>query len=299
MAKIYKSIADYIEYMKDNYGVEASYFSFNESDIGINVRQTGPEHAELIKGLGAYFASRGLATKMLLGDNSDATTFDFIKPAMNDPATYPYIGAISFHSWRGCTDETLKKWAGAARQLNVPLIVAEGSTDAAAWNYPEIFLEQSFALNEINLYTRILNICQPLSIVQWQLTSDYSVLTGDGIYRTEGPLRPTQRFWNLRQLASTPEDAFAIPVTSSKDGINCAAFGNIARGEYAVHIVNNGAGCPATITGIPPGVAKFDIYVTDHNLGMKKSGEVSVINGAVSFTLHQAGFTTLITEKNK
>ena len=37
-AEIYKSIADYIEYLKDQYGVDVRLFSFNESDLGINVR---------------------------------------------------------------------------------------------------------------------------------------------------------------------------------------------------------------------------------------------------------------------
>ncbi len=91
-------------------------FSFNESDLGINIRHTGKEHADFIKGLGAHLAARGLSTKLLLGDNSDATTFDFIVPAMNDPETHKYIAAISFHSWRGCTDDILQKWAGAAKQ---------------------------------------------------------------------------------------------------------------------------------------------------------------------------------------
>jgi hypothetical protein len=295
--KIYRSIGDYLVFMKQRYGVEAAMFSFNESDLGINVRHTGKEHAEFIKGLGAHLASRGLSTKLLLGDNSDATTFDFIIPAMNDPETHKYIGAVSFHSWRGCTDETLRKWADAAKKLNLPLIVAEGSTDAAAWNYPEIFSEQSFALYEINLYTRICAICEPISILQWQLTADYSVLTGAGIFRTEGPLRPTQRFWNLKQLASTPEDAFSIPLKCNKEGITCAAFGNIARGEYAVHIVNNGAECRATVKGIPEAVSILEIFVTYDEKGMEKTGEVNVINGTAEFMLHPTGFTTLISRE--
>jgi hypothetical protein len=295
--RIYQSIGDYLVFLKQNYGVEAALFSFNESDLGINVRHTGQEHAEFIKGLGSHLASRGLATKLLLGDNSDATTFDFIIPAMNDPETHNYIGAVSFHSWRGCTDETLKKWAGAAKQLNLPLLVAEGSTDAAAWNYPDIFSEQSFALYEINLYTRLCAICQPLSILQWQLTSDYSVLIGNGIFHTEGPLRPTQRFWNLKQLASTPVDAFALPLTCNKEGINCAAFGNITRGEYAVHIVNNGAECQAVVKGIPSGISTLEVYITDHLKGMEKTGEVRVINGTAEFKLQPACFTSLISRK--
>lgn len=240
--KIYRSIGDYLVFMKQRYGVEAAMFSFNESDLGINVRHTGKEYAEFIKGLGAHLASRGLATKLLLGDNSDATTFDFIIPAMNDPETHKYIGAVSFHSWRGCTDETL-------------------------------------------------------SILQWQLTADYSVLTGDGVFRTEGPLRPTQRFWNLKQLASTPEDAFSIPLNCNMEGINCAAFGNIARGEYAVHIVNNGAECRALVKGIPEGISTLEIFVTNDKKGMEKTGEVNVVNGTAEFMLLPAGFTTLISRK--
>jgi hypothetical protein len=294
--KIYKSIGDYIVYLKKNYGVESVAFSFNESDIGINVLQTPQEHADFIKGFGKHMALRGLATRLLLGDNSDATTFDFILSALNDPETHKYIEAVSFHSWRGCDDATLRKWAGAAKELNVPLIVAEGSTDAAAWNYPEIFFEQTFALYEINLYIRICSICQPLSILQWQLTSDYSVLRGEGIFRTVGPLTPTRRFWNLKQLASTPEDAFSIPFACSKEEVNCALFGNIARGKYAIHIVNNGAERPAEIKGLPSGSGLMDVFVTDASRGMEKIGETASIDGLLKLNLPAAAMISLISK---
>jgi hypothetical protein len=132
MDQIKKSIADYLVFLKEKFGVEAAMFTFNESDLGIDVRQTAREHDEMIKTFGPYFASRGLATRLALGDTSDATPVDFIQPALHDPEAAPYIAAVDFHSWRGCTDEILGQWSAAARQLNVPLIVAEGSTDAAA-----------------------------------------------------------------------------------------------------------------------------------------------------------------------
>jgi hypothetical protein len=122
-------------------------------------------------------------------------------------------------------------------------------------------------------------------------------LTGAGIFGTQGPLLPTQRFWNLKQLASTPSESFALPVKCNKDGINCAAFGNIARSEYALHIVNNGAECKAVLTGIPQGITTFDIFVTDKTKGMEKVGEAKVSDGKTEFMLHKAGFTTLISTK--
>ncbi|MCR4860221.1 MAG: AGE family epimerase/isomerase [Bacteroidales bacterium] len=261
--QIFASIASYLLFLKTEYGVEADYFSFNESDLGIDVVHTPEEHRDFIKSFGKYMAGKGLKTLMLLGDNSDATTFDFIVPTLDDPEALRYVGAVSFHSWRGCDDATLHRWADAARSINVPLLVAEGSTDAAAHQYPGIFNESTFALYEINLYTRICAICQPLSILQWQLTSDYSPLWGDGIYGSEGPLRPTQRFWNLRQLSLTPADAFSVPAACDKQDVNVAAFVNVARGESAVHIVNNAASCPAVVSGLPQASSSAVVLVTN------------------------------------
>jgi hypothetical protein len=121
-------------------------------------------------------------------------------------------------------------------------------------------------------------------------------LTGSGIFGTVGPLLPTQRFWNLKQLASTPGGSFAIPAASNKEDISCAAFGNISRGKYAVHIVNNGAEREVMIKGIPPGIKFFTIYTTDQLRAMEKTGEVQIINGNAGFKLAPSGFTSLISQ---
>jgi len=291
--RIYASLASYLVFLKQNYGVEADYFSFNESDLGIDVVFTPEEHRDFIKSFGQYLANKGLKTLLLLGDNSDATTFDFILPALNDPSAHKYIGAISFHSWRGCDDTTLAKWAAASRQINVPLIIGEGSTDAAAHQYPAIFNETTFALYEINLYTRLCSICQPLSILQWQLTSDYSILWGDGIYKSEGPLRPTQRFYNLKQLSMTPKDAFAATVSCNKENVNVAAFVKNATGESAVHIVNNGAACEAHISGLPTGTTQVIVYITN-NSRKAEAQLLSVKDGSVTVKMPAESFVSLI-----
>ena len=296
MKRIIKSIGSYILFLKEKYGVEAAMFSFNESDLGIDVRQSGEEHAQLIKDLGAYFNEHGLATKMLLGDNSDASTYDFVTPALNDPATHKYIGAVSFHSWRGCDNMTLSIWADIARELNVPLLIGEGSTDAQAYSYPDILLESSYSINEIDLYVRTLDICQARSILQWQLTSDYSVLTGGGIYDTDGSVKPTQRFWNLKQLGLTPPGSFHLPVSGKADKVSTVAYGNIANGIYTIHLVNNGGTRKVTITGIPENVKNFELYVTTTKLNMEEEKSVPVKNGKAEFTLEAASFTTLINE---
>jgi hypothetical protein len=293
---IYQSIADYIQYLQDQFDVQISFFSFNESDLGIYVRQTGEQHDDLIKGLGKYFLSRGLKTKILLGDNSDATTYTFIEPALHDISAHPYIGAVSFHSWRGWETGLLSQWATASREINLPLIVGEGSIDAAAWGYPAIFLEQTYAMQEINLYVRFMAVCQPLSILQWQLTSDYSPLTGGGIFGKDGPLEPTRRFWNLKQLASTPAGLNYLPVVCDRPTVTCAAVGNGGKGKYILHIVNNGAERKVILRGIPSIVHSFKIFSTGKTLSMQEGHAVNVHNNEMIFMLPSGCFTTLTSE---
>jgi O-glycosyl hydrolase len=296
MEAIYKSIADYILYLKNKYGTEVKLFSFNESDLGINIRVTPQEHDDFIKGCGAYFAAHGITTKMLLGDNSDATTYKFIYPALNDPAAKQYIGAISFHSWRGWDTDILQHWADAATKMNLPLIVGEGSIDAAASNYPNIFQEQTYALEEINLYVRLLAICQPEAILQWQLTSDYSPLIGGGIFGNNEPLHPGRRFFNLKQLSITPKGLFAMPIACDGANISAAAMGDNKKGIYAVELVNNGADRKVTLTGLPANVKQLLIYTTSKKLNMKESGPVKVENGTAKFKLKATSYTSLISE---
>lgn len=290
---IYKSIADYIIYLRDEFNVEIAMFSFNESDLGINIRMTGSEHADFIKGFGAYLKSRGLKTKLLLGDNSDATTISFIEPALNDPAALPYIGAVSFHSWRGWETSLLQQWADAAKKINLPLIIGEGSIDAQAWGYPQIFLEPGYALDEINLYIRLLAICQPASILQWQLTADYSPLAGGGIFGDNSPLRPTQRFWNLKQLASVPEGLKAVKATSDNPTITVAALSNKKKDKVSIHIVNNGTQRVASLTGLPKSVKALRVIVTNRESDMKEKSTITVSNGKASIALDERSYILL------
>ena len=296
MQAIYKSIADYVLYLKNKYGAEPKYFSFNESDLGINIRISPQEHDDFIKGCGAYFAAHGVNTKMLLGDNSDATTYRFIDIAMNDPEAKPYIGAVSFHSWRGWDTDILQHWADAAARLNVPLLVAEGSIDAAAYNYPDIFQEQTYALKEINLYTRLLAICQPESILQWQLTSDYSPLIGGGIFGNNEPLHPGQRFWNLKQLASTPKGLYAMPISCDAANLTAAALGDNSKHSYSVQLVNNGAKRKIVLTGLPANVKQLQVYTTSKALSMQAGAPVKVKNGKAKFKIAATSYTSLISQ---
>jgi len=287
---ICKSLGSYLVYLRDHYQAEPRYLSFNESDLGIDIHQSPEEHDQAIKKLGAYFKSIGLKTKMLLGDTSDALPASFIEPALNDPDALPYIGAISFHSWRGATDAQYQKWRDASVKLGLPLFDAEGGNDAQASGYSSVFREAWYGLDEAVEYIRIMRICHPESILEWQLTQDYSVLKTDA----GGALAPTQRFYNLKQFNLTPPGSAWLPVQSSSGLVFPAALVDPARNICAVHLVNNGASRSVTINGLPASVTQMSVYVTDYMRGLEKVEPVAVKNGSAQFTLQGQTLTTLI-----
>ena len=287
--RVCKSIGSYLEYMKKNYDAEAVLFSFNESDMGINVLQSPQEHAEAIKRLGAYFVSRGLKTRMLLGDTGNPTGDRFIDAALADAEAGKYIGAVSFHSWNGGTTDQYTHFSQAARKLDVPLLVAEGGLDPSAHQYRAIFLEPWFCLNEIAQYVEICRVAQPLSILHWQLTADYSILTGGNGGR---PLEPAQRFWNIKQLGMTAPDSTAMPITCDNSKVIPCAFAD--HGACVVHLVNNGAARTATIAGLPASINEVRVFVTDSRRGIQDAGRRPAVQGTVQLPLDAMSSTSLV-----
>jgi hypothetical protein len=294
--RICSSLTSYLVFLKEHAGIEAADFSFNEPETGVEVRQTTAEHVQFIKAMGPQLARAGLTTKLLLGDTAHGTpaALEFIRPALADLTTHSYIGAVAFHSWRGCTTEVLPRWADAARYLGVPLLVTETGPDAHLHEYPSVRLEPWFQLQEIELYVRICALAQPATIMEWQLTTDYSVLSGGGVYGEVGPLQPTQRFWNLKQLGATPPGAFALPLTADRREITAAAFGDLLNGQYAFHLVNRGAERHAILAGLPASVSSLRSFTTDATRGMEEGEHIAVRNGQAELTLPAASYTSLL-----
>jgi len=285
-----KAIGSYLKYLKANYGAEPKLFSFNESDMGINVLQNAQEHCDAIKRLGAYFASQGLVTKMLLGDCSDPTPIHFIDVALADPEAVKYIGAVSFHSWRGGTNEQFARWGAAAKQLNVPVFVGEGGTDPDGYRYSAIFAEPWYAQDEIGLYINICRVAQVASVLQWQLTENYSILTGNA---TAG-FQPAMRFYQLKQLDMTPAGSLALPITNDKTNLLPCAYLDKATGTFTLHMVNDGPTRPLVLTGVPANIKELHVYVTDKTRGMKELDKIPVNNGVAGLTVNTQTMTTLM-----
>ncbi len=292
---MYKGITSYIAYMKKNYGAEPVLFSFNEADMGINVKLTPEDQDKVIKGLGASFAAAGLATKMLLGDTGNPTPrpANYIEPSIADPEAMKFVGAVSYHCWTGGSDQIIARWGQVAQRFKLPLYVAEGGTDPASYRYRFLFLEPWYALDEINLYVRCMALSRPSSILHWQLTDDYSILAGG---RNGEPLRPTQRFFNLKQLNLTPPEAPSLGIAGEHPRLTAAAYGDAGHG-WAIHLVNTGTTRTVTLTGLPASLTMLYPTVTDAARNMQVLAPVPVSGGTAQFTVDYQSFMTLTSAK--
>ncbi len=290
MPELYVAIGSYLKYLKANFQAEPVAFSFNESDLGINVIFTPQEHADMIKGLGKYLESQGIKTRMLLADASSPHPVHFIDAVMADPECRKYIGALSFHSWHDGTAEEFTAWGKAAKDLNVPLLCGEGGIDSDAHQYPQIFSEAWFGLNEIDTYLSILQYGQAASVLHWQLTENYGVLA-----TRDGTLVPTRRFFQLKQLDLTPPGTPFLPLVGDTPAISHAAYGNDAKG-YAIHLLNKGAQRDATISALPPSIKELHVFVTDAKRQMQELAKVPVTAGTANVTLDPEALTTLTSQ---
>ena len=233
-------------------------------------------------------------TTLLFGDTADTRGIKFLDAGIDDPEVQKNVGAVSFHSWRGWEYETMRAWYDASSKINKPLIVGEGSIDAQGWRYFQIFEEPHYALNEIKLYVRMLSICEPQSILQWQLTADYSVLRGGGIFRNDSiEMQPTRRFWNLKQFAITPDNSRFIPAKSSASDLYTAVYGN-EKGETVIHIVNEVSDRTVSLSGIPDSIKELKVFATSESQNMEELEKVAVTNGNASLSVPAGTFLTLL-----
>lgn len=240
-------LGGYLLYAKHQYGVEPDLFSFNESNIGINVGLTPEGHAQAIQRIGAHFQKLGLKTRMLLGDTgSPRDTYRFVLEAASDPNALPFIGAVAFHSWGGATPEQYAAWGDVAEWLGLPLLVTEMGLDASAY-FTRSYDSYDYGLREARMVQQMLTYARPRGGQYWQFTDDYAL----AYVTADGRVEPTSRFWLIKHFTDlTPPSSEAFAAGSDQPAVLATAFGNAHA--YTVHILNLGAAREAIVAGLPP-----------------------------------------------
>jgi O-glycosyl hydrolase len=241
-------LGSYLLYVKQNYGAEPDLFSFNESDLGVSIGFTAETHRDEIKRIGAYLASLGLKTKMLLGDTANPRdSHKFVLAAAADPEAMRYVGAVSFHSWGNGTPEQYGAWGDVAEWLHLPLLVAEAGVDPGAYQN-SAYDSYAYGLKEARQFQELLRYARAQALLYWQFTDDYGLVH----VGPKGEIEPTGRYWLMKQFVNlTPTKSEAVASASDQPDVLISAF---ARGDaLTVHILNAGPDCDAVISGLPAG----------------------------------------------
>jgi hypothetical protein len=316
--EVLDSISAYLLHARDRYGVEPGLFSFNEPNIGVRVAFTPEEHRDVIKRIGARFREKGLRTKMLLADASPAVdTQAFGMPAGRDRDAMEYVGAVSFHSWGGASPQQYAAWAGLARQLGLPLIVAEAGVDSGAWR-DRSFASFPYAMREMVHYQELFLHARPQAVLRWEYSDDYSLVDRN---QNTGDIRPAERFCLQKHwCAFIPPGSENLATASDSDAVLFTAFrcysaksakaafatkherlrpgasgGKPGDFDYSLHLSNVGPTRKARLVGVPRHISSLNAVRTAQNVLFRKLDAVTVRDGRLTLSLPRDSLTTLTT----
>jgi len=281
-------LGSYLVYLKGHYGAEPDFFSFNESDLGVNIGFTPETHRDEIKRVGAYLASLGLKTRMLVGDTANPRdSHKFVLPTATDPEEMRYVGAVSFHSWGDGTAAQYAAWGDVGAWLNLPLFVAEAGVDPGAYKN-RMYDSFDYGLKEARQFQELLRFARPQAIIYWQFTDDY------GLVRVgpSGVIEPTGRFWLMKQFANlSPAKSEVVATSSDQPEVMISAFS--LKDALVLHILNIGPEREAVISGLPTG--SWKAVTTTEGAGFQES-QLSLGGPGQKLHLPARGMVTLIRE---
>jgi O-glycosyl hydrolase len=271
-------LGSYLDYLKAHYGAEPDLFSFNESDLGVNIGFTAETHRDEIKRVGAYLASLGLKTKMLLGDTANPRdSHKFVLAAAADPEAMRYVGAVSVHSWGNGTPAQYEAWADVGQWLHLPLLVAEAGVDPGAYKN-KTYDSYSYGLKEAGQFQDLLRYARPQALIYWQFTEDYGLVH----VGADGSIEPTSRFWLMKQFVNlSPAKGEVVRSSSDQAGVQISAFER--KGALVVHVLNTGSERDALISGLPEGA--WHTVTTTEAAGYQEA-PVKFEQGAAAQKLH-------------
>jgi hypothetical protein len=286
--QLFDLIVDYLAYAKREYGAEPDLFSFNESNIGINVVMTPEAHAAAIKRIGARLPGAGFKTKMLLGDAAGPRdTHKFTLEAASDAAVRPLAGAVAFHSWGGGSAEQYGAWGDLAEWLHLPLLVTEVGLDASAYS-THAWDSYDYGLREARMIQELLLYARPQALLYWQFTDDYALAR----VLPDGSVQPSARFWMVKQFADLIEPASdALGTSSDQPDVLLTAFRR--ANTYTLEILNSGAARSIRVTGVPD--AEWKITQTTETAQYQQGPAIPSTGGVLEFDAPGRSLITITT----
>ncbi len=219
---------------KNDYGVEADYFSFNESDGGYNTLFSPEETIRFFKQAGARFREAGLKTIFLWGDtHRPRGTVEFATMVAADSTLWKMLGPLCFHSWwsENIPDSEFERIAGLAQAWGKEVWCNELGFDAMSWKVKGMNASWDFALRFAKISHRMMKYAKVQVSQYWTWQNNYSIMSADT--HTKYP-----SYYMTRHYTNYLNAGTQIVHSSSSDQKILPLAGIHANGQQVVQVIN-------------------------------------------------------------
>jgi len=219
---------------KNDYGVEADYFSFNESDGGWQVQFSPQATIAFIKKAMLRFEAAGIKTKFLLADTAQTKgTVEYATMVMADSTIWKQLGPLCFHSWwsEKIPDSEFERVAAFAKAQNKQVWCSELGFDAAAHKVKGMFQSWDYGLRFAKISHRMLKYAEVEVSMYWTWQNDYSIMSPD--LKTLYP-----SYYMTRHLVDYLNSGTQIVHSISSDSDILSVSGIHENGTQVMQVIN-------------------------------------------------------------
>ena len=219
---------------KNKYGVEADYFSFNESDGGWQIIFSPQETIAFFKKAGERFRKAGLKTKFLWADTAQTLgTVEFATMIAADSTIWKYLGPLCFHSWwsEKIPDSEFERIAGFAKAWNKPVWCSELGFDAMAWKIRGMNESWDYAFRFAKISHRMMKYAEVEVSMYWTWQNNYGIMSADT--KTKYP-----SYYITRHFTDFLNSGTQIIHSITSDPEILAICGISKEGKNVVQIIN-------------------------------------------------------------
>jgi len=219
---------------KNDYGVEADYFSFNESDGGWQIQFSPQASIAFIKKAMVRFEAAGIKTKFLLADTAQTKgTVEFATMIMSDSTIWKVLGPLCFHSWwsEKIPDSEFERVAAFAKAHNKQVWCSELGFDAAAHKVKGMFQSYDYGLRFAKISHRMMKYAEVEVSMYWTWQNDYSIMSPD--LKTLYP-----SYYMTRHLIDYLNTGTQIVHSTSSDPDVLAIGGIHEKGNQVIQLIN-------------------------------------------------------------
>jgi hypothetical protein len=290
----YDEVIDMIEAFlvkaKHEYGVEADYFSFNESDGGYMTIFSPDETIRFFKMAGERFRKAGLKTRFLWADTAQTKgTVEFATMIAADSTIWRYLGPLCFHSWwsENIPDSEFERIAGLAQAWNKEVWCNELGFDAMSWRQKGMNESWEYALRFAKISHRMMKHARVAVSQYWTWQNNYSIMSADT------KIKYPSYYVTRHQVNYLNSGSQVVHSTSSDPEILPLAAVN-EKGQKIIHVLNlKHTPVNVDLEGFS-GKTLMLVSTTENNLWNERQLKVKPKNGIYTVNLKPGSVNTII-----